>query len=91
MDEKEAQVRGRIIGRALLDCCGGVVAANVAACVCIGLGIYLVSVLIFSQFPIDGITTQPASVQTGGADIQSLRYIIFRDSIFYPPPAPPSG
>ena len=86
----EPDPRGREAGKACRECVGGVVAANLAACLCLVVGVYLVSVLVFSRIAVEGISSQPASVQEGGADVQSLRYIIFGDAVWHPP-SPPSG
>ena len=86
---KSETVDTKAWSKALRDVLVGVLVSNIAACLCLVFGIYLVSVLLISRIPVPGITDQPAEVQEGGMDLQSLKYIIFEGKLWYPPPSPP--
>lgn len=86
---KSETVDTKAWSNALRDVLLGVLVSNLAACLCLFFGIYLVSVLLLSRIPVPGITNQPADVREVGMDLQSLKHIIFEGKLWNPPPSPP--
>ena len=85
---KGARARAYWVG--LRDWFLGQVCANVVALLFVICGVWIFSITLLRWIPMPGTTDQPASVQSTGMDLASMRHIIFEAETWWTaPPSPP--
>ena len=92
MDEAASAkgARGRAYWVGFRDWILGQIVANLFAVLFLICGVWVFTITLLRWIPMPGTTDQPASVQSTGMDLASMRHIIFEaESWWTPPPSPP--